>query len=388
MPKPAQAIKLANSSSSAESIGYNSYLLNLILLHLPAESLARLKFVSKLWHSEISSPHFVKRYNNVHPPSVSGLLLIPKHQNDNKNSLVEHISLGQNQSYIHPLNFRNIKLLHSCNGLFLCFHRKDHSYYVFNLTTRQKKRIPGCPDVISTNLSYYSLAFDPKISPHYRIICVAETEYYNRYKIYVYSSESGHWTPSKETAFPAPADIDFSSAIYCNGSVHWAKRVKRGLYYNIMKDTLHHMPESPREEQYSCEYIGHSGGRLHSVFTMEGLHYYEVFEMEKDYSTWNLTCRVNLNVLAVEFPKMMMDIRFDDPRFMYQCQVLSILKDQDGDIERIIMSIPGEVIVYDFKKKSSWKICKTSEKDKVLWYGIYHVFEYFESISPVCTKNM
>ncbi|MED6106068.1 hypothetical protein PIB30_001461 [Stylosanthes scabra] len=46
-------------------------LIQIILLRVPAEHLARLRFVSKLWHSLISDPHFAKLHFNHSPATTN-----------------------------------------------------------------------------------------------------------------------------------------------------------------------------------------------------------------------------------------------------------------------------------------------------------------------------
>ncbi|XP_021856554.2 F-box protein At5g07610 isoform X1 [Spinacia oleracea] len=383
--------KLPNSIKSAETIGNNEDVASEVLVYVPVKSLINFRKVSPLWRSLIFSFHFVKRYNLLHPPSLSGLFLIPKHRFGKENNQIECISLGENESNspVSPiLNMISIKVLQSCNGLLLIC--KEGKLYIFNPTTQQKKLIPNLfgnfPPAFPL---YYSLVFDPSISPHYKIICLINTRH-NKYKISIYSSNSNQWKPSKAPDFFAPHDIDFTTGIYCNGSVHWTKRTMRGLYFDVENETLNHMPESPRQEQYSCEYFGHSKGYLYCMFTMEGLHYYELFEMEKDYSSWVFKSKVELNVMASQFPNMDMGIDYHHPQFMYQCQVLSVFRGHNGEVIEVIMSIPGEVIAYDCKSKKSRQICKSKEsgKEREIWYGVYQVFEYYESISPVSFQHL
>ncbi|KAL9242782.1 hypothetical protein vseg_016748 [Gypsophila vaccaria] len=380
---------------STEIIGHSDSILPEILLMLPTKSFIRFKLISKQWLSLISDNHFLSRYIRLHSPSLSGLFLVPQHQNENDENPIEYISLQKCRSkapVIPFFNFRNIKMLQSCNGLLLTCHGKKH--YVFNPTTEKSEFIPTCPNqfmndqgpeiVFSPTVStYYSLAFDPKKSPYYKIICLKKSG--NTCIIVVYSSDSKLWILSTTPEFPAPRDIDFSKAVYCNGAVHWTKRTSRGLYFDTQTELVNQMPELPRKEQYSCEYFGHSGGRLYCVFTMEGLHYYELFEMKKDYSTWVLKNRIELDVLAFKFPKMAREINYQNPHFKYQCQVLSVFHSRNGKVLKIIMSIPDEIIVHNCKKKTSWKIynSRLSTKDRRLWYNVYCVYEYFESLYPL-----
>ncbi|XP_021757497.1 F-box protein At5g07610-like [Chenopodium quinoa] len=374
------------TNKSAETIAHDQDLLGEVSVRSSVKLLISFRKASTLWRLWFSSLYFVSRYNHLHPPSLSGLLLVPKYRTK-KDDQIEYICLGDQNESITPVfpfeDMTNVTLLQSCNGLLLCC--KGEKYYVFNPSIKEKKLLPI--DFSPVSPVYYSLVFEPSISPHYKIIGLTKTRKNSNsmYKIFIYSSESNLWSPSKAPEFSAPGDIDFTSGIYCNGSVHWTKRVKRGLYFDIEKETINDMPENPRQEQCSCEYFGHSKGYLYCLFTMEGLHHYELFEMKKDYSAWDFKCKIELNELALHFPKMSMKTYPRDPHFMYQCHVLSVFRGHNGEFEEIIMSIPGEVIAYNCKEKTSRKIYKSrkSEKEKKVWYGIYQVYDFVESISPV-----
>ncbi|XP_074303785.1 F-box protein At5g07610-like [Silene latifolia] len=345
-----------NSTNSGEIIGHNDGILSEILLPLTTKQLTGFKLVAKQWRSLISDHHFLSRYTLRHPPSLSGLFLVPQHQNENDENLIEYIPLQKSHSLataIHFLNFRSIKIIQSCNGLLLTCH--GQKLYVFNPTTGKSQLIPNCPNqVLNKNLeipfspyssTYYSLAFDPKKSIHYKIICIEKSE--DKCRIATYSSNIKLWRLSKTREFSAPRDVDFSKAIYCNGVIHWTRRTPRGVYFEIEKELINQIPEIPRKEQYSCEYFGQSKGRLYSVFTMEGLHYYELFEMERDYSTWVFKCWIDLDELAFKFPKMGRGISYQNALFKYPCHVLSVVHSRNGKIPKVIMSIPGEIIAYN-----------------------------------------
>ncbi|KAK9668016.1 hypothetical protein RND81_13G029100 [Saponaria officinalis] len=366
-------------TNSPEIIGHNDYMLPEILLKLPLQSLISFKLVSKQWLSLISDNHFLLRYTNLHPPSLSGLFLVPQQRNKDNRNQIEYIPFNESRSEAAP-----------CNGLLLTCHGRKH--YVFNPTTEKSKLVPTCPDQFvnkhgvevvfpRTVASYYSLAFDPELSPHYKIICIKKSG--NTFNIAIYSSDTAIWRLTKSPEFPAPQDIDFSKAIYCNGAVHWTKRTPRGLYIDIDNELVNYMPELPRKEQYSCEYFGHSRGRLCCVFTMEGLHYYEIFEMETDYSTWVLKGRVELDALAFKFPKM--EINYWNAHFKYQCHVLSVVHSNNGKVPKVILSIPDEIIAHNCKKKTTSKIhdSRLSTQDRRLWYNVYCVHDYFESLYPL-----
>lgn len=67
-----------------------------------------------------------------------------------------------------------------------------------------------------------TLAFDPSLSPHYRIVCFKKetTESNSYFRVFMYLSETGTWYCTTST-FEVNVCPDMSARILSNGVVHW-----------------------------------------------------------------------------------------------------------------------------------------------------------------------
>ncbi|KAJ8449412.1 hypothetical protein Cgig2_002544 [Carnegiea gigantea] len=155
--------------------------------------------------------------------------------------------------------------------------------------------------------------------------------------------------------------------------MHWMRRTSKGLYFDIEKGMLREMPRPPLKEGYSlvsCEYFTESHGHLYYVLACPDMPYLELFEMMKDYGGWVLKSQIDLRALAVDFPVMAR--RLNDPHTFfpcYKCDVLFVSRGLVAEDMKIMLCIPGEVIVYNHKKKFK-KLCDTRLRpdDRAVWY--------------------
>ncbi|XP_021855432.2 F-box protein At5g07610-like [Spinacia oleracea] len=392
--------KTTSKSLLIEAIIGNQDLANEVLLRLPPKSLGKSRCISKQFLSLISNPYFERCYSLLHPPSSSGLFLVPSNTSYFPNE-IEYLPLSH--QYDHPnapsvsfLTSQGFKILQSCNGLLLC-SRKQHittTYHVCNPTTRQYVDLPRHPFMKKRYHFGLSLAYDPLTSPNYKVISVQTLDdHQGLCQISIYESKTGLWNLQNKM-FVAPKGIDFGHAVYCNGNVHWIKGTKsKGSYFNIDTNCLHSLPELPMKEtdhvdhHYIFEYFGHSQGYLHYVVTSPTLRHFEIFEMNKEYSRWFLKFKIDLSALARKFPNMARKFLGGYTLDLsYECDVLSVFRGQDENNQfKVLLSIPGEVICYSQKEKTSWKVCdlKVRAEERRVWYRVYSAFEYYETISTL-----
>ncbi|KAL6143094.1 hypothetical protein ACLB2K_053790 [Fragaria x ananassa] len=165
-----------------------------------ARILLRFKCVSKHWLSFISDPKFCHLHTLRNPnPSASAVFcnlsryinFIPLDFDHDRTT-----STGSGSPSCNPLKFianlchDNIKIIQSCNGLFLChpeiilpsvIHMSDVRrvntplyHYVLNPTTNQfTKLVPPAAAAATTTeprIFRCDLAFDPSKSPHYKVV--------------------------------------------------------------------------------------------------------------------------------------------------------------------------------------------------------------------------
>ncbi|KAK8475275.1 hypothetical protein V6N12_041544 [Hibiscus sabdariffa] len=169
-----------NSVSAADKIAHNQDLLTLILLRLPTKSLIKFKCVSKLWRLIISDPDFCLSHTRLHHRhgflSPTALLLKGDRFTPPSEFSIVPLRHYSKVPFFHYINYSDVKILQSCNGLLLCESYRT-SYLVCNPTTKAFRNI-YCPSNSCNNFLSrirVSLAFGPLRSPDYKIICIRES---------------------------------------------------------------------------------------------------------------------------------------------------------------------------------------------------------------------
>ncbi|KAL9231145.1 hypothetical protein vseg_006403 [Gypsophila vaccaria] len=325
--------------------------------------------------------HDFVSYHFLDPPTISGLILIPKHITEK--SQIEYVSLPHSHSDEVPdfafLEDLKLHILQSCNGLLFIFSQKSQSYYICNLATQQLEQLPKDP--VIGNKSALNIAFDPNTSPDYKVVSVQKIDLHSPlHQISIYSSETRLWTVSGKP-FDAPGDIDFNEGVFCNGAVHWMRRTAKGLYFDVNAELLREMPKPPLKEAHSlvsCEYFGESQGHLHYAISSPELPYFDIFEMKEDYTIWFLKTRIDLKALAMNFPVIGRRSNSPNPFFgRYEADILSLIQRHDDEDFEVILSVPGEVISYNHVKKSATKLCdlRLRADDRAVWYRIYSSYQ-------------
>ncbi|KAL5539050.1 hypothetical protein UlMin_046055 [Ulmus minor] len=359
-------ITASQPSNSSEIIVNNDELLVQILVKLPLKSLIKFTSVSKHWFSLISGPDFSHRRN---PCSVSGIFLesltycFPREY--------DFVDLNQTSDPSNPpfrsLSFinslSNIRIHHSCNGLLLCsanINREREDYYVYNPTTNKYTTLPPLP-LRSWFVWGRSLAFEPRKSPHYKVILVLSGETIDdHYQIEIYSSKTRTWRPSGNSFFCR--DTAFAKGVFWNGAVHWICKFEPYLYFNVDEERLSEMPLPPvPDDNDDLRFFLESGSHLHLIhhFFEEKPPCFDIYEMEMDYSNWFLKFRVDLSELFLEkFPH---HPGLDD----YFFKIVYIDRDDVGDESYAVLRLAEKVIRYNFKSKAFHKLCD-SEASKNL----------------------
>ncbi|XP_057521406.1 F-box protein At5g07610-like [Amaranthus tricolor] len=330
------------------------------------------------------SDHDFQSYYSVIFPSIYSLVLIPKHTPHSQKPRLEYVSNTQTQTQVGKLSFLeslDVQIVHSCNGMFLVMSQSSQSYYICNPRTRRLELLPSLTS-IAGNFAL-NLAYGPYTLPYYKVICVKKQEHKSSiHQISIYSSKTRDWT-SLGKPFVAQGDIDFSRGVFSNGSMHWMRRARKGLYLNLEDEVLREMPNPPLEEGYplaSCEYFGESQGHIFYLIGSPQLCFLKLFEMREDYMGWFLRVVIDLKALAVDFPIMGRRSNNPHPIFpRFECDVLSVIRGFDDEDLEILLSIPGEVITYNHVKKSARKLCDSRIKaeDRQVWYRVYASYRLF-----------
>ncbi|KAL5544773.1 hypothetical protein UlMin_008557 [Ulmus minor] len=388
--------KTTSPSNSSEIVPTIDDLLIQILVKLPLKSLTRFKSVSKHWLSLISDPDFSRRRKPISGLFLERLSSFPKGKIPEYNLLDLNQTSNPGISPTQSLTFINvpsgIKILHSCNGLFLCSPkdiRKRFEFYVYNPTTKNYTILPPLPDR-SVLVLGFSLAFDPSKSPNYKVLCVfATTVSDDNYhtQIEIYSSKTRTWRRLSGDAFLANCETQFANGVFWNGAVHWFSPVEPHLYFNVDQERLSQMPMPPLPDDYFDEkgfrYFGESGGHLHLIYYFYDLYpaksHLDIYEMEIDYSSWFIKFRVDLSEFPTRFPEINQP-DYDDNLY----SILYIVHGVDDEQSYALIRILGKVIKYNFKSRRFEKLCDIEADEGRLYLSLHtHAHQFIESLALV-----
>ncbi|KAK6915219.1 hypothetical protein RJ641_020336 [Dillenia turbinata] len=105
---------------------------------------------------------------------------------------------------------------------------------------------------------------------------------------------------------PHSDELDYNHGVFWKGAVHWVGKGKLALQFDVEREVLQRMQMPPIHEDWSerrWKYFGESGEHLYLIEVYEATTF-NVMEMERDYSGWFVSHRVNLTAVAAEFPEM------------------------------------------------------------------------------------
>ncbi|KAL4326287.1 hypothetical protein GQ457_11G006230 [Hibiscus cannabinus] len=388
------------SVSAADKIAHNQDLLTLILLRLPTKSLIKFKCVSKLWRLIISDPDFCLSHTRLHHRhgflSPTALLLKGDRFTPPSEFSIVPLKHYSKVPFFHYINYSDVKILQSCNGLLLCESYR-RNYLVCNPTTKAFRKI-YCPSNSCYNfLSRFcvSLAFDPLRSPDYKIICVWES--YRepcKFNLDLYSSKTGSWDLSIIT-FEVDEDepVELNHGVFCNGRIHWCGYGNESLFFDVENERLETMAmalpvqmDAPEE----CRYLGESRGVLYLAVTycMPVCLELDIFEMARDYSQWIWKKRLNLGDAVKAFPELELGCVEYGPGFSGVCMIRS---EEEDDEARVVVWADGKIVWFDLRE-GAWKMLydlgpgiKIGSlylgEDDHLHYERFHAYQYFENLS-------
>ncbi|XVF49414.1 hypothetical protein PTKIN_Ptkin04bG0010000 [Pterospermum kingtungense] len=372
-------------TGNGEAIANNHDLLTQILVCLPVKSLLRFKSVSKGWYSLISDPKFSRRLF----PDISGLFM-QKLGSTFINPEHGFIPLSHKSSSDAPFKFltfithpSGLKVVQSCNGLLLCrsIHNRSFKYdhYIYNPTTKQFVTLPLPDNYQNTRIMYrFSLAFDPTKSPHYKAVCVRDSDQwlqdydsessYERGLVEIYSSQTRTWRVSGKP-FIAHVNTGFEGGVFCNSAIHWLSPWgKTSLYFNVEEEMVRELPMPPVpddwEDMRRCRYFGESRGHLHLIeIYRPPTTRFKVYEVESDYSGWFVKYHIDLDPVTVAFPEMVRTC--DDPMGLhyYVFSVLCIVREANDEDSYMVLEIPDKAVRYNLKDGSFKKICDFALND-------------------------
>ncbi|XP_050375369.1 F-box protein At5g07610-like [Argentina anserina] len=359
-----------------------------ILLRLPVKSLLRFKCVSKLCLSLISDSYFRHQHQRRRCYASSSSVILCR-----TTDLIHHISLAGSISDepFSSLSFiddsAGVKILQSNHGLLLCCsnHKlgKPRSYYICNPST---KKFSVLPEAESRTFSGVYLFFNPTKSPHYQVACVQTcSSSFNSYQVEIYSSETRTWRLSG-SPFAAPFDMVFDNGVLWNASIHWISPTGASLCFDIDQERLGAMPELPSNEKWSgrrLRYFGESGGHLHLIEIYGcSSHQFQVFEMERDYSSWVPKYSVDLAPVVDAFPEMVRNCIVRNDSVFYTFSLLYLQEDEDDSL--LMLHIPGKFVAYSLRNRTFKELGSIStESNTAFQIGCLHAYQFMETLACI-----
>ncbi|KAL6135922.1 hypothetical protein ACLB2K_068147 [Fragaria x ananassa] len=274
--------------------------------------------------------------------------------------------------FIANLCHDNIKIIQSCNGLFLCYPEivlnsiiqvsdvrrviTPLYHYVLNPTTNQFTKLvpPAAAAATTTEPRIFgcALAFDPSKSPHYKVVFLwfrddpSPYGWCSYHNIEIYSSETKSWS-LVNSSFETQGHISYQDGVYCNGAVHWVGRICEMAYYHLEEERVGLVDGLPRcEENWETREYRYfkesSDGHLHLIdiyspcFTK-----FEVLEMGRDYSGWFVKFNVDLDLLCTAYP-----------RFKVFCVLFLAKGENEEECSSLLLHAPGKVFSYNVKSNT------------------------------------
>ncbi|XP_050383934.1 F-box protein At5g07610-like [Argentina anserina] len=357
-------------------------ILSEILVRVPARILLRFKCVSKHWLSFISDPQFCHLHTLRYPnPSISAVFsnlsrdigFIPFNFDHDRAT-----STGSGAPSCNPLNFLqnlchdNIKIIQSCNGLFLCHPelvppssirssdvRRVYTplyHYVLNPTTNQfTKLVPPAATAATTaepRIMGCALAFDPSRSPHYKVVFLWYADepspwgWCSHHRIEIYSSETKSWR-LLDSSFETQAQIPYKDGVYCNGALHWVGLCCEMAYFHLEEQRVGLVDGLPRfEEKWGDRdfryFMKSVDGHLHLIDIYSPCYTtFEVLEMRSDYSGWFVKYNVDLDPFYTAYPRIPLLV------------VLFLAKGENEEgSSSLLLYGPGKVFFYNLKSNT------------------------------------
>ena len=136
------------------------------------------------------------------------------------------------------------------------------------------------------------------------------------------------------------------------------------MYFNLEEEKLRPMPLPLIPEDWDGErtysYFGESMGHLHLIDNVYNLQtpYFDVYEMEMDYSGWFVKFRVDMFQLPIVFPETIRRKNFQPENLGdYDFSLLCVVRTELDDESYLVLQIKGKVIRYNFKTRTFSKIC-------------------------------
>ncbi|XP_073152249.1 F-box protein At5g07610-like [Henckelia pumila] len=380
------ADKRSRVPSSVDLVFDDDDLMSTILLFVPAKLLvSSIKLVSKRWQSLVSDKQFrlmhALHHRRRHNPPTSFIIRANPRC---------FFYFCPGLEIFRPFEFRfpYSKILQSCHGLLLLETRKTlygaKNYSVYNPTTAESRDI-----LIMGSISGLCLAFDPAVSPFYKVISIKQRDKKHSLSLYwieIYDSQTRAWTCLKKP-FTSIHDANFFNGIFWNNGIYWIRRDMNGKSYYLDLETG--IVGTPKRvvTHKRCN----TGSRKNYVMESDGnLHYVSLYSRAMD-KMMSLKVSVLLNDLAWFEKHKVMNLSPLFTKFQEaQVAVLCIAR-LGGDTEEdsaVLFLMWDKIVFYRFCDgyfKDIFHHLPTKEfyKHGRLHYQHNHAYPFIETLVPI-----
>ncbi|XP_071739024.1 F-box protein At5g07610-like [Rutidosis leptorrhynchoides] len=352
---------------AAKKVGSSQDLVTEILLRLPVRSLIMFKSVCKHWYFVITNHPCFKNPNNKPPDPPSGLFVrISRGYVFVPFDLHNPVKFPILKNY--GPNRETVQFKHSCNGLILCGNLNgelltDNSY-VCNPTINQYICLPVCLN--GDCLLNMSIAFDPLISPHYKVIYVYRdldpvSVVYN-YQIDMYSSQTRTCKVSHKFNITKVNRMAFTTGVYWKNAVHWLDKVGLIVYFDLEQEMTCEI-EAPFARQlaglddyenYLCDLFESRDQLLLVEIYRPVINKLKIYELKRDYSDWLVKYHVDFEDFGgYPVSRNVLPYRFD--YLVDDFDVLSLVLGSYNDDESsflVVETTCGKIMRLDLESKT------------------------------------
>ncbi|XP_057438759.1 F-box protein At5g07610-like [Lotus japonicus] len=370
-----------HTASGATEVLGNVDLLWEILIRLPLKPLIQSKCVSKRWLTLISDQRF-RDAHSIHQHRRYPTSLIFSNMYDKPSQILSFTTATiVPKLRVLELNFPNehdeVIVVRSCNGRLLC-RGYGPNYFIYNpISGNLTTLTPWRPE--SKSIDFY-LAFDPCISPDYKVISVAQLNSPLHWIFNVYSFKTGLQI-GPDVPIEIPFEVIATDGVYCSGAIYWCCGSDFSVYFDVDTQTLKNFPMPLSYLEWRNQCIAHfeeSAGHLYLILCEETLNLkelppYDIFELKEDRSGWLLRHRVDLNPLRGRFPQIRwycLDLSF---------YIVRTVKDEKLSFSVLILDINKDVgVLYDPVDKASTKLCDhetVNSPEHVYSWGFFSILK-------------
>ncbi|XP_059650091.1 F-box protein CPR1-like [Cornus florida] len=319
----------ASSSSSRPNIhSLPEQILIQILVTLPAKSLLQLRSTCKSWYSLITDRTFIDAHLKYQTSSTNNYLLLRYKYELHNNYNVCYSIRYDDESFAQyfqpelPLDFKNLDIYGSCNGLVCLSERPltaSSTIYLWNPALRILKTLPKSQIIdlpVDTHSTFIAFGFDYRGNDYkvVKFVCVrpaTDDPSNTPFLVEVYSLSTDSWRKIDVSA-PSCCIADWQPTIM-NGAAYWTayRKTEGKLVYSLLQFgmcdevfTEVMLPEGSARCRYPCITVFGESLCLYN-FGWSTLCECDVWTMECcKMGTWTKRCTVNfsdLNLTQIGF---------------------------------------------------------------------------------------